>query len=423
MSRLSRWLAVLATIVFLFVASWSWTTRAAAQTSSPEEPLTLVVFHGDGCPHCARELQFLVGLQERWPDLRIEMYEVWYDESNQELFRQVAADHGFEAGSVPTTFLNGTYWIGYSDLTGEDIEAAVAAVLTEAEPEDQARSTIDVPGIGPVDVGDRSLLAATVLIGFADGMNPCSLWALSILLALVLHSGSRARIAVVGSTFLFVTSALYGTYMIGAYSALDYASEMTWIRSIVAAVAGTFGLIHLKSYVTNAKNVLSISESHKPSLYRRMRSLADPDRSLPTVVGGTIVLATGVSLLETPCTAGLPLLWTDMLADRAVSTAGAVLLFSVYLGVFLLDELALFAVAVITLRATKLQERHGRALHLISGSLMITLAATMLIVPEYLESITGTLSVIGAAGVVGAIVAAVRFAVSPHPDQTNRRPT
>ena len=183
---------------------------------------------------------------------------------------------------------------------------------------------------------------------------------------------------------------------------------MAWIRAVVAAVAGSFGVIQLRSYLTDSRSPLSIPDARKPSMYRRMRSLADPNRSLPAVIGGTVVLATGVSLLETPCTAGLPLLWTDMLADRDVSTAGAVLLFSVYLAVFLLDELVLFFIAVLTLQATRLQEHHGRALHLIGGSLMTTLAATMLLAPEYLESVTGTFAVLGAAGVLAAALWAVR---------------
>lgn len=375
--------------------------------AGPDETV-LVVFHGEGCPHCARALEFLDGLHDRWPDLRIERYEVWHDQGNEALFRRYAADHGIDPTGVPTTFLAHRTWVGFGATTGESIEAAVAALQTGTEPEPEAHTTVDVPGLGATDVGDRSMLVATLLIGFADGLNPCSLWALSILLALVLHSGSRTRVAIVGSAFLVVTSGLYGAYMVGAYSALDYASEMTWIRAVVAAVAGSFGVIQLRSYLTDSRSPLSIPDARKPSMYRRMRSLADPNRSLPAVIGGTVVLATGVSLLETPCTAGLPLLWTDMLADRDVSTAGAVLLFSVYLAVFLLDELVLFFIAVLTLQATRLQEHHGRALHLIGGSLMTTLAATMLLAPEYLESVTGTFAVLGAAGVLAAALWAVR---------------
>mgnify|MGYP001550934589 CR=1 FL=1 len=375
-------------------------------TDGPDEP-ELVVFHGEGCPHCARELAFLVGLGKRWPDLEIVTYEVWHDETNEALFRRYASAHDVEADGVPTTFLAGRTWIGFSEVIGRDIEAAVAALDAGNDPLPTTSTDIEVPGLGTVDVGSRSLLVATLLIGFADGMNPCSLWALSILLALVLHSGSRRRVLVVGTAFLAVTSALYGVYLIGAYSALDYASEMTWIRAAVAAVAGGFGLVHLRAYLTERPSALSIPDARKPTLYRRMRFLADPDRSLPAVLGGTVILAAGVSLLETPCSAGLPLLWTDMLAAQDVSGVGAALLFSVYLGVFLLDELVLFLVAVLTLRAAKLQERHGRALQLVSGSLMTTLAATMVLAPEYLETVPGTLAVLGAAGLLACVLAAV----------------
>jgi uncharacterized membrane protein HdeD (DUF308 family) len=138
-----------------------------------------------------------------------------------------------------------------------------------------------------------------------------------------------------------------------------------------------------------------------------MRGLAATDRSWPALVGGTAVLAVGVSLVETPCTAGLPLLWTNLLTSRGVEPAGAVLLFAVYLLVFLFDELVVFTVAVTTMRAVKLQERHGRVLQLVSGTLMLTLAVAMVAAPRLLESVTGTLVVFGSAAAVVVAVLAI----------------
>ncbi len=390
-------------------------TRAVSSPRSPvpepDEPVVLLLFHGDGCPYCATAREFLADLEQRYPDLEIRQFEVWHDSANRDLFRRTAAEHGFEASSVPVIFVGDHWWVGFNDAIGDEIEVVVAALLRgEAAPEgEDVASTVDVPFVGDVDVGDRSLVVATVLIGFVDGVNPCSLWVLSILLALVLHSGSRGRVLAVGSVFLLITSALYGLYMVGAYSALDYAGEARWIRVAVALIAGTFGVLHLKEYVTARGPSVSIPAARKPGLYRRMRGLADVDRSIPAVLGGTALLAVGVSLLETPCTAGLPLLWTDLLAARDVSSAGAVLLFLLYLGVFLLDELVIFAVAVVTLRATKLQEQHGRVLQLASGTLMVTLAVAMVVAPRLLESVTGTIVVFGgAAAVVAAVVVAER---------------
>ena len=390
---------------------------AAVAQSDDVRPgrIELIIFYGDGCPYCERELAFLDDLQVREPLLEVTAYEVWNDEQNRELFVATAASHGTEPQAVPTTFLGDSVWVGFDSTVQRQIEEAVAALAAGQTPTVEERSTVDVPFVGAVDVGGSSLVVATLLIGFVDGVNPCSLWVLSMLLALVLHSGSRARIIIVGTLFLAVTSALYGLYMVGAYSALDYADEASWIRFAVALVAGTFGVLHLKEYVTHRGPSLTIADERKPGLYRRMRGLASPDRSLPAVLGGTVALAVGVSLAETPCTAGLPLLWTNMVSSRDVPASGVVALFVLYLLVFLLDELVIFGIAVVTLRSAKLQERHGRVLQLASGMLMVALAATMLFAPNLLESLSGTSIVFGIAAVlVAGIIALDHLVSTPH---------
>jgi len=161
-------------------------------------------------------------------------YEVWSNESNRERFDALAESAGVEARAVPTTFLRGRVWVGFDGVVADEIEAAVDAALAGRAVPPGERTTIDVPLFGRVDVGDHSLLLSTVLIGFVDGINPCSLWVLSILLAVVLHSGSRRRVLTVGAAFLFVTSAMYGLYIAGSYSVLSYVdscrgSSVAWL--------------------------------------------------------------------------------------------------------------------------------------------------------------------------------------------------
>lgn len=380
--------------IVLLAAAPTGTAAAGAGDGAPGR-VQLIIFYGEGCPYCARELAFLRELQERQPLLDVASYEVWNNAENRQLFETTAAAFGVDARAVPTTFLGDTVWVGFDSTVQQQIDDAVTTLVAGATPTVPERTSVDVPFLGTVDLGDSSLIVATLVIGFVDGVNPCSLWVLSVLLALVLHSGSRARIVTVGLVFLAITSALYGLYMVGAYSALDYAGEASWIRFVVALVAGTFGALHLKEYFTHAGVSLTIADERKPGIYRRMRGLARPERSLPAVLGGTVVLAIGVSLAETPCTAGLPLLWTNLLAARDVPASGAIALFALYLVVFLLDELIVFGIAVVTLRATKVQERHGQVLQLASGMLMVSLAVTMLLVPELLETVMGTVLVFG----------------------------
>jgi cytochrome c biogenesis protein CcdA len=218
------------------------------------------------------------------------------------------------------------------------------------------------------------------------------------------HSGSRTRVFAVGGLFLLITSALYGLYMLGAYSALSIVGRQTWIRVAVALVAGVFGLFHLKEHWTTKGPSVTLPAERKPGIFRRMRELADPNQSLRATLGGTAVLAVGVSLLETPCTAGLPLLWTNLLNDRDVPFTGAAVLFLLYLLVFLIDELVIFGAVVVTMRAAKMQEQHGQLLQLIGGTLMVTLAVAMLAAPDLLESVTGTAIVFALAAAACVLV-------------------
>ena len=418
------------------------TSIAAADEAAP----TLVLFHGEGCPHCAAEREWLEALSAEYPALSIEQYEVWNDEGNRALLDTYATDLGFEPAGVPVTIVGDQVWIGFSEPIAAVIEASVTAALAVDSPASTGPSpqptatgppqpgeptpgdgpSVEVPLVGTVDLGGTSLLFSTLLIGFADGINPCSLWVLAVLLAIVLHSGSRGHVAMVGATFLLVTAGMYGLYIVGMYSALDYAGQLGWIRAGVAVVAMVFGVLQLKDGLAPGVGPsLSISPSRRPRLYRAMRGVARPDRSLPATLAGTAALAVGVSLLETPCTAGLPLLWTSMLADQAVPTATAVALFAVYMTVFLIDELILFGAAVITMRARHIQPEEGRALKIVSGSLLVTLAVVMLVAPEAMSGLGRSLLVFAAAGILALAVWAVarsrpRAAGPPSVEQRRR---
>jgi cytochrome c biogenesis protein CcdA/glutaredoxin len=402
-------IAVLATVVLLL-----WAGAAAAVSphpvgrvgsTPPADEVTLVLYHGEGCPHCAAEREWLVGLQDRNPGLSVEQYEVWGDETNRARLAEHAAELGFEPSGVPVTVVGQRYWVGFNAAVADDVEATVAALLAGENAPAPTSGQLELPVVGQVDPGSSSLLVSTLAIGFVDGVNPCSLWALSVLLAIVLHSGSRGRVVAVGTTFLLVTAGIYAAFMIGMYSALDLLGGLGWLRLAVAVVAAAFGLVHVKDYVAYRRGVsLSIPESRKPGLFRRMRAVASPQRALPAALAGTVLLAVGVSLLETPCTAGLPLLWTSLLAQAGVSASEAAALFGAYMAVFLLDEILVFVAAVVTLRVAKVQERHGRALKLVSGVVMLALAGTMLVAPQALESVVGTMVVFGGAASVVAVV-------------------
>lgn len=394
---------------------------SASAQATPDDDV-LYLFWGDGCPHCAAEKEFLEELATEYPDLTIEQHEVWFNSEGRAFFFETMLALGEEARSVPTTVFGGRVWIGYSEAIGTEIAATAAARFGAGESQTAASGgrTISLPVFGTVDVEDMGLLPATLAIALVDGFNPCSLWALSILLALVLRSGSRRRVIAVGGTFLIVTTVLYGLFIGGLYGALTYASSAAWIRVVMAVIALGFGLINLKDFVWFRRGPsLAIPERAKPGLYSRMRAVSDPTRPLPGVLAGTAGLAVGVSLLETPCTAGYPLLWSNLLAEHGVGLSAAAGLFAAYMLVFLVDELAIFGTAVFAMRAAKLQERAGRTLKLVSGVLMVVLAVTLIAFPNAMTGLGGALAVFGVAAAISLMAltadALIRHKAPPSP--------
>ncbi len=404
--------------------------------------VVLYFFWGEGCPHCAAAKPFLAELQQRYPELIVRDFEIYNSLDNQKLFVALAAAAGTEPSGVPTFFLGEDHWVGYGSSTGALLEEAVAQCLATgcadagagivpgaaerpepgpaasgAEPGSAASGagTVDLPLIGETETGTVSLALATALIALVDGVNPCSLWVLSVLLALTLRTGSRRVTLTIGLVFITVTALVYALFIAGLFTVLTVTSFAPWVRVLVAFVALVFAAVNIKDYFWFRQGVsLTIPESAKPGIYQRIRGVLERADSPAALVTGTAVLAAGVSFVELACTAGFPVLWTNLLTAREVTPLVFVALLLLYMAIYQLDELVLFGVAVTTMRVGKLQERHGRILKLVGGMLMLTLALVMLVRPEWMSDVRTSLLVFGVAAGATLLVLLVHRVVLPR---------
>lgn len=386
------------------------------------------VFYGEGCAHCEEQHLFLDALQASHPELQVRRYEVWREDTHHRLFREMSAAHGVDSGSVPTTFLDGRVWVGHSPRIAAEIEAAVTALPSGADtaarpaggdvppsPAGDGR-LLQIPGLGPVEVRGDALVYSTLFIAFVDGFNPCSFWVLTLLMGLVVHSGSRGRVVLVGVTFLLTTTLVYGAFMVGLFSVLGYVLYLEWVQWLVAGFAAVFGLVNIKDYFWYQRGLsFTISDEQKPGIYRRMRRVMASGAHPWALVAATATMAVGVSLVELPCTAGFPVVWTALLAEQGVVGGRFAGLLGLYLLVYLLDELTVFAVAVATLRVGRFEERHGRLLKLIGGTVMLALALVLLWNPAVMNQLGDSLLVFGAAMASALLihVIASKMAIGP----------
>jgi thiol-disulfide isomerase/thioredoxin len=395
----------------------------------------LYLFWGEGCPHCEAERQFLDALMKKYPDLGLRSFEVFNNSSNRQLFSDIANAFGQEARSVPTSILGDNIWVGFSEQIASDIENRVAYCLEyQACPnpskrlsgdslvvlEQPSTTNLELPLFGTI-APNHSLLLTTALIALVDGFNPCSLWVLSMLLAIVLYTGSRRKIFAIGLTFLLVAATVYALFIAGLFNALAFVSYLRWVQIAIALLALTFAVINIKDYFFYKHGLsLTIPDSQKPRIYKGIRNIMTEDKNFPAMMGATALMALGVTLLELPCTAGLPVIWSGLISQHQVSQAEFLLLLGVYLLVFLLDELFVFTSAVITLKVTKLEEKQGRILKLIGGMVMLALALVMLVKPELMQSLLASLIVFGIALAVSVLVSLIHKSMSPRLETSPR---
>ncbi len=381
-------------------------------------------------------MPFLQGLARGNPYISLYDYEVWYVEKNQTLMRQMAAAMDFEPGGVPVTIIGGRYWVGYNAQIKAEIEAQVERCLTENCPDNgvgiipgrkaregnegtgigtPASSTITLPLIGTVNLESQSLLVSTLLIAFVDGFNPCSLWVLSILLSLVLNTGSRKKVFIIGAVFITVTAAVYMLFIAGLFTVFTFVSFLGWIQVLVALLALFFALVNIKDYFWYKEGLsFTIADNKKSGIYKGIRNVMKAGDSVWGLISATFVMAIGVSVVEFSCTAGFPVLWTNLLTAQQVGTVTFVLLLLLYIVIYQIDEAAIFLAAVFTLKTSRLEEKHGRILKLIGGMLMLTLAGVMLIKPALMNKLSSSLLIFGFAFVAAMIVLLLHRKVLPR---------
>ena len=393
---------------------FSYAEVADAQTSNTDYDEENIVYYFWGyCPICSKPEEH-VGLFENYP-VKVEIYEVFHDSAGREKYDQFRDALGIEVFGFPTVVYGDRYWLGFSESVQSEILAAIEASLELREAESE-KSTIRLPLVGEIDLQAAPILLTTVLVAFLDGFNPCSLFVLTFLLAIIIHSASRKKIFLIGFTFLLVTSAVYGLFILGVVNIMIFATRLFLIRNIIAALVIVVGLFGIKDFLVAQQGpTFSIPEKQKSKFYRQVRKIFYTDSGLP-MIGATAVMALGIALVELPCSAGFPFIWSTIIAGMDISANYFIVLFTIYILIYLIDEIVIFTIAVVKMRSAKLTEEQGRTLKLISGALMLVLGLILLFRPDYMENLTGLIISFGAAFALTIII----YQFKKHLSRTGR---
>ena len=263
--------------------------------------------------------------------------------------------------------------------------SCLANIALAAGPEVWRQDFVTLPLLGQIPLADFSLPVLAVLLGLADGFNPCAMWALVYLLSLLVTLEDRRKIRLLVGSFVLASGVLYFLFMtawLNVFLVLGYLRPLTLAVGLGALF---IGVNDLRSFFkTRGAPACTMGGSGlKRKTMNSMERLVAAPLSLVSFIG-IIGLAFLVNSIEFACSAGLPAVFTHTLSLRQLPTLsyyGYILLYDFF---FMLDDLIIFTLAAVALTTTA-GSGYARYGKLLGGIVLVGLGLVMLFVPDLLR--------------------------------------
>lgn len=397
------------------------------QTSKAQsEPINAYLFYGTGCPHCAKEREFLQSLKEKNPnDISIYEYEIYYNTLNSKKFADTIKHLAIDVGGVPFLVIGERYFIGYEsdETTGIEIENELIRciengckdnlaelllnrkVLPEiAEVEQNSEEKIqeeevmiedgtnsentsplylNTPILGKINLKSVSLPIATILIAFVDGFNPCAMWILIFLITMLINMKDRKKLYILGSVFIFTSGVVYFFFLSAWLNFFKFVGFVYWIKVVIGIVAIISGLLHLKNALFSKGGCHATNEKQREGIMNKIKKALGEKSYLLSIIG-IVSLAISVNLIEVVCSAGLPAVYTNLLSSINLSGPQYYFYLLLYVLIFMLDDLIVFIIAMKTFEVTGIAKKYTKWSSVIGGVLILIIGIILIFKPEWL---------------------------------------
>ncbi len=237
-------------------------------------------------------------------------------------------------------------------------------------------------------------------IAIADGFNPCAFTVLIILLSLLTYTKHRRDMLLVGGTFIATSAVMYFLFillmvLVGSFLLEQYGRVFLLLLGGGIAIAG---IINLKDYFWFKQGVsLSLTEDQQLTISQKagqiVRGLRAPAANrwqFLMALGGTVLLAVFVNVIELGCTAILPAVYMTTLVNYCAANFGSatLLCYSLWTGlyavIYVIPLLLILANFIYSFESSRLTETQGRRLKLVAGLFMLFFGLVMLFKPDLL---------------------------------------
>ena len=130
-------------------------------------------------------------------------------------------------------------------------------------------------------------------------------------------------------------------------------------------------------------NLLERLSKKRKKIFYKIKKFTH-EKSFFIALLGVIALAVSVNLIELACSAGLPVIFTQILAMNNLSGFEYWVYILIYIFFFMIDDLVVFTIAVKTMELSGISTKYSKYSHLIGGILMLLIGLLLIVKPEWL---------------------------------------
>lgn len=372
----------------IYAISKEYTDVAYKITNSKidEEKINLYFFRMDGCPHCAEEEIWLKDIKENYNDyLNVYEYEVKNNKTNRKYYNDVKkALNDDVTKSVPYTVIGKTYFVGFSEAVGVQIENKIKELINDnVNNENINNEDVKIPILGNVNKKKVSIPLVAMILGAVDGFNPCAMWILLLLINMCISIKDKKKMRIVGFTFILSSGLVYFLSMLGIGFILDF-STVIYIRNIIAILAIILGIYNLYVYIKTRKDTgchVMKKEKRKSIITRINKILAN--KSLILMILGTTILSVSVNLVELACSLGFPTIFLEILTLNKIIGLNKVLYLLIYIFFYIIDDLIILILSLKAFETKGISTKYNKYVNLIAGILLVLMGILLIFKPEW----------------------------------------
>jgi cytochrome c biogenesis protein CcdA len=210
------------------------------------------------------------------------------------------------------------------------------------------------------------------------------MWVLVMFLTILAEAGSRRRMFEMAGLFIVAEAIMYYLILNVWMTTWDFVGMDQIITPIVGLIAiGAGGYFLYLFYKKDTTCKVGSLES-KRRTHEKIKGYALAPMTIMVALG-ILGLAFSVNIIEFACSVGIPQTFTKILDLSYLSWVGKQFYNSLYILMYMIDDLIIFAIALYSFEKIGLTtHKYTRASHFVGGLIMVILGLILIIDPTLL---------------------------------------